>query len=134
MRHYPEIASQESSGCVDLSEVMRATLSVPSNLSRDACATGALSGQFEERIAFAIAVSARYDDYMVQRSHVVIRPGATRPEAVEIIGVEFMVEGGPSLLPDPQPICADDEIARANQWNLTARVLMCFAIKNPNEL
>jgi hypothetical protein len=34
----------------------------------------------------------------------------------------------------PERFCADDDIARAEQWDLSARVLRHFAVNTPNEL
>ncbi|AKH98766.1 carboxymuconolactone decarboxylase family protein [Hoeflea sp. IMCC20628] len=134
MRHYPEIVAQYHAGCTGLADVIPAATKAISSLLRDAPGNGALSGKYEQLIAFAIAITARYDDCMVHRSQVVIRPGANRPEVIEMIGVEFLMEGGPSMLRNVETVGTDDDFASIKQWNLTARVLMCFEIKNPIEL
>jgi len=134
MTNYPEIAHHYHSGYSDPAEVVAMTTSTLGRLVVDATSNGALSGQFKKLIAFAIAITARYDDCTVHHSHVVIKPGVTRPEAIEMIGVEFLMECGPSMLRDVEAVRTDDKFARIKQWNLTARVLMCFEIKNPIEL
>ena len=134
MRHYPEIVGQYHVGCTDLAEVIPAATTAVSDLLMDAPGNGALSREFEELIAFAVAITARYDNHLVHRSQVVVRPGVSRPEAIEMIGVEFLMEGGPSMLGDVETVRTDDEFASIKQWNLTARVLMCFEIKTPIEL
>lgn len=133
MRHFPELAGQYSADYVDLAEVIPATTPAVSELLMDGLADGALVREFEELIAFAVAVTARYDDHLVHRSQVVIKPGVSRPEAIEMIGVEFLMEGGPSMLRTTETSRSDENFARLKQWNLTARVLMCFEIKPPIE-
>ena len=134
MRHYPEIVGQYHVGCTDLAEVIPAATSAVSELLMDAPRNGALSREFEELVAFSIAITARYDECTVHRSQVVSKPGSTRPEAIEMIGVEFFMEGGPSMLCSVETAGTDDTFGSIKQWNLTARVLMCFEIKNPIEL
>ncbi|WP_417434550.1 hypothetical protein [Hoeflea sp.] len=134
MRHDPDIVDQYHAGCTDLIKAIPAATPIISELLNDAPGNGALSGQTEELIAFVIAVTARYDDHMVYRSQVAIKPELSRPEAIEIIDVEFLMEGGPLMLCDVEIAGIDDTFSSMRQWNLAARVWMCFEIRNPIEL
>jgi AhpD family alkylhydroperoxidase len=67
-------------------------------LSAAAFADGALDRRTKELVALAIGVVAGCDGCISSHAQAAARAGATRQEAAEVIGVTFLMHGGPATI------------------------------------
>jgi AhpD family alkylhydroperoxidase len=67
-------------------------------LHDSALAPGALDTKTKELIALAIAVSKECDGCIAAHAHAAVQYGATPAEAAEVIGVTFLMNGGPATV------------------------------------
>jgi AhpD family alkylhydroperoxidase len=67
-------------------------------LSAAAFADGALDHRTKELVALAIGVVAGCDGCISSHAQAAARAGATRQEAAEVIGVTFLMHGGPATI------------------------------------
>jgi AhpD family alkylhydroperoxidase len=67
-------------------------------LSAAAFADGALDRKTKELVALAIGVVAGCDGCISSHAQAAARAGATRQEAAEVIGVTFLMHGGPATI------------------------------------
>ncbi|WP_408641892.1 carboxymuconolactone decarboxylase family protein [Saccharopolyspora oryzae] len=63
-----------------------------------ALAPGAVDAKTKELVALAIAVSKECDGCIAAHAHAAVQRGATPPEAAEVIGVAFLMNGGPATV------------------------------------
>lgn len=63
-----------------------------------ALAPGALDTRTKELIALAIAVSKECDGCIAAHAHAAVQHGATLEEAAEVMGVTFLMNGGPATI------------------------------------
>jgi AhpD family alkylhydroperoxidase len=67
-------------------------------LSQAAFADGAVDRKTKELIAVAIGVVEGCDGCIASHAQAAARAGATRQEAAEVIGVTFLMHGGPATI------------------------------------
>jgi len=67
-------------------------------LHDSALAPGALDTKTKELIALAIAVSKECDGCISAHAHAAVQHGANPAEAAEVIGVTFLMNGGPATV------------------------------------
>lgn len=63
-----------------------------------ALAPGALDVRTKELIALAIAVGKECDGCIAAHAHAAVQHGASPEEAAEVIGVTFLMNGGPATV------------------------------------
>lgn len=63
-----------------------------------ALAAGVVDAKTKELIALAIAVSKECDGCIAAHAHAAVQHGATPAEAAEVIGVAFLMNGGPATV------------------------------------
>ncbi|MBB5156003.1 carboxymuconolactone decarboxylase family protein [Saccharopolyspora phatthalungensis] len=63
-----------------------------------ALAPGVVDAKTKELIALAIAVSKECDGCIAAHAHAAVQRGATPAEAAEVIGVAFLMNGGPGTV------------------------------------
>ena len=78
-------------------------------LHDSALAEGTLDTKTKELIALAIAISSECDGCIAAHAHAAVRHGATREEAAETIGVNFLMNGGPATIYGPRAFAAFSE-------------------------
>lgn len=67
-------------------------------LHQAAMVSGALDTKTKELIALALSVSTQCDGCIASHAQKAVRHGATPAEAAEVIGVVFMMRGGPATV------------------------------------
>jgi AhpD family alkylhydroperoxidase len=67
-------------------------------LHDSALRAGALDVKTKELVALAIAVSKECDGCIAAHAHAAVLHGATPAEAAEVIGVTFLMNGGPATV------------------------------------
>lgn len=82
-----------------------------SDLHRAAVADGEVPGSMKELVALAIAVATHCDGCVAYHAKGAARKGATREEAVEVLGVALLMAGGPASVWAPRALAAFDEFA-----------------------
>lgn len=79
------------------------------NLHKAAVDDGVVPGSMKELVALAIAVADHCDGCVAYHAKAAARKGATREEAVEILGVALLMAGGPASVWAPRALAAFDE-------------------------
>jgi len=77
-----------------------------------ALAPGALDVKTKELIALAIAVSKECDGCIAAHAHAAVQHGASPAEAAEMIGVTFVMNGGPATVYGARAFAAFQEFYR----------------------
>ncbi|RYE78990.1 MAG: carboxymuconolactone decarboxylase family protein [Myxococcales bacterium] len=67
-------------------------------LSKAAFSDGAVDKKMKELVALAIGVVHGCDGCIASHAQAAARAGATRQEAAEVIGVTFLMQGGPATI------------------------------------
>ena len=80
-------------------------------LHRAAFTDGALDTRTKELVALAIAVVEGCDGCIASHAEGAARAGATRQQAAEVIGVTFLMHGGPATIHGPRAYDAFCEFA-----------------------
>lgn len=75
---------------------------------------GVLDTKTKELIALAISVSKQCDGCIASHSRGAARAGATREEVAEVIGVNFLMDGGPATVYGPRALAAFDDFAESS--------------------
>lgn len=83
-------------------------------LSKAAFADGVLDRKTKELIALAIGVVEGCDGCIASHGQAAARAGATRQEAAEVIGVMFLMHGGPATIHGARAYDAFCEFADAS--------------------
>lgn len=72
---------------------------------------GEVSSSMKELVALAIAVADHCDGCVAYHARAAARKGATRQQAVEVLGVALLMAGGPASVWAPRALAAFDEFA-----------------------
>jgi AhpD family alkylhydroperoxidase len=75
-------------------------------LHDSALAAGVLDTKTKELIALALAISSECDGCIAAHAHAAVRRGASLEEAADVIGVTFLMNGGPATIYGPRAYAA----------------------------
>ena len=109
MEHNHEIREELRQPALDLRHEIPDVLRAFADLSKAAMAEGALSSQFKELLALAIAATRECDGCIVAHARGAARLGATRQQVAEVLGVVILMNGGPGTVWGPRALRAFDE-------------------------
>jgi len=84
-----------------------------------ALAPGALDVKTKELIALAIAVSKECDGCIAAHAHAAVQHGASPAEAAEMIGVTFVMNGGPATVYGARAFAAFQEFTASGSASPT---------------
>ncbi len=81
-----------------------------SQLHQAAVADGVVPARIKELVALAIGVIDHCDGCVAYHASAAVSKGATREEAVEVLGVALLMGGGPASVWVPRALEAFDEV------------------------
>jgi len=111
MKDYRQIAKEYGEGYARLREGLEAPLAGFGELARGAVGDGALDRKTKELIGFAIAIITRCDGCIATHARSVVRAGASREEAQEVVAVAIFMGGGPASVYGVEAMRAFDQFA-----------------------
>lgn len=109
MEHNHDIREELRQPALDLRKEIPDVMRAFAELSKAAMAEGALSSQFKELVALAIAATRECDGCIVAHARGAARHGASRQQVAELLGVVILMNGGPGTVWGPRALRAFDE-------------------------